>query len=70
MLGSNQRPLRCEGSKMVFWRFLELTESLQSAVFLCWHFSQHFGRFTRVAARLLHSRYGTYLRTRSGIIVI
>jgi hypothetical protein len=34
MLGSNQRPLPCEGSAMVSWRFLELAEFLQIAIFL------------------------------------
>jgi len=29
MLGSNQRPLPCEGSAMVCWRFLELAKFLQ-----------------------------------------
>jgi hypothetical protein len=59
-LGSNQRPLPCEGSAMVCWRFLELTESLQMAVCPRWHFPQHFRRFTRVAARLLHRFYGLH----------
>src|SRR5918997_4987539 len=54
MLGSNQRPLPCEGSVKVCWRFLEVAEFLQITVFLGWHFSQHFRRFTRVAAQLLH----------------
>ena len=35
MLGSNQRPLPCEGSTMVCWRFLEFTKHLQIAKFLC-----------------------------------
>ena len=34
MLGSNQRPLPCEGSTMVCWRFLELAKSLEIDVFL------------------------------------
>jgi hypothetical protein len=34
MLGSNQQPLPCEGSTMVFYRFLELAIFLQIAVFL------------------------------------
>jgi hypothetical protein len=29
MLGSNQRPLPCEGSVIVCWRFLEVAKSLQ-----------------------------------------
>ena len=58
MLGSNQRPLPCEGSTIVCWRFLELAKYLQIIVFLLWYFSQHFRRFTRVAARLLHIGQG------------
>jgi hypothetical protein len=54
MLGSNQRPLPCEGSAIVFQRFLELAEYLQIAVLLRPRISQHFRTFTRVAARLLH----------------
>jgi hypothetical protein len=34
MLGSNQRFLPCEGSKIGCWRFPELTESLEIVVFL------------------------------------
>jgi hypothetical protein len=34
MLGSNQRPLPCEGSTVVCWRFLELAKFLQTIVFL------------------------------------
>jgi hypothetical protein len=33
MLGSNQRPLPCEGSLIVCWRFLELAKYLQIAAF-------------------------------------
>ena len=33
MLGSNQRPLPCEGSVIVCWRFLECTKRLQIAGF-------------------------------------
>src|SRR5215204_3436432 len=29
MLGSNQRPLPCEGSTLVCWKFVELAECLQ-----------------------------------------
>jgi hypothetical protein len=29
MLGSNQRPLPCEGSVMVCWGFLEIAKCLQ-----------------------------------------
>jgi hypothetical protein len=29
MLGSNQRPLPCEGSVIVCWRFLEVAKYLQ-----------------------------------------
>jgi hypothetical protein len=53
MLGSNQRPLPCEGSTIVCWRFLELAKYLQIIVFLLWHFSRYFRRFTRVAALML-----------------
>jgi hypothetical protein len=56
MLGSNQRPLPCEGSKILCWRFLELAKLLEMDVFLRQCFSQRFRRFTRVAARLLHNR--------------
>jgi hypothetical protein len=69
MLVSNQRPLPCEGSAIGCWGFLELAESPQIADFLCQLFSQHFRRFTRVAARLLHRRYGC-IRARSGTIAI
>ena len=55
MLGSNQRPLPCEGSKIVCWRFLEIAEYLQITEFPRWRISRHFRRFTRVAARLLHN---------------
>jgi hypothetical protein len=34
MLGSNQRPLSCECSKIDCWRLLELAESLQMVEFL------------------------------------
>ena len=54
MLGSNQRPLPCEGSESVCWGFLELAICLQTAEFLRRHISEHFRSFTRVAARLLH----------------
>jgi hypothetical protein len=33
MLGSNQRPLLCEGSVIVCWRFLVLAKRLQTSVF-------------------------------------
>ena len=33
MLGSNQRPLPCEGSTIVCWTFLELAKYLQTAYF-------------------------------------
>jgi hypothetical protein len=33
MLGSNQRPLPCEGSTIVFQKFLELAKYLQIEVF-------------------------------------
>ncbi len=55
MLVSNQRPLPCEGSTMVCCSFLELAECLQIAVFVSCRFSQHFRRFARVAAQLLHT---------------
>jgi hypothetical protein len=57
MLGSNQRPLPCEVSTIVCWRFLELAKFLQTVIFLRQCFSQHFSSFTQVAARLLHRRY-------------
>jgi hypothetical protein len=55
MLGSNQRPLPCEGSEMVCWRFLELAKCLQIGALGLGPFSQPFRVFTRVAARLLHT---------------
>jgi hypothetical protein len=55
MLGSNQRPLPCEGSVIVCWRFLELAKYLQITAFLRSCFSQGFRGFTRVAGRLLHT---------------
>jgi hypothetical protein len=55
MLVSNQRPLLCEGSKIVCWTFLELSKHLQKKAFLSRRFPQHFRRFTWVAARLLHN---------------
>ena len=58
MLGSNQRPLPCEGSAIVCWRVLDLAKSLQITVFLRRRISQLFRRFTRVAARLLHKCQG------------
>ncbi len=33
MLGSNQRPLPCEGSVMVCWQYLEIAKRLQIEVF-------------------------------------
>src|SRR5829696_6905613 len=33
MLGSSQRPLPCEGSTIVCWRFLELAKCLQTCRF-------------------------------------
>ena len=33
MLGSNQRPLPCESSAIVCWRFLEFAKSLQIEAF-------------------------------------
>jgi hypothetical protein len=41
---------------IVCWGFLELAEFLQTAEFLRRRFSQHCRRFTRVAARFLHSK--------------
>jgi hypothetical protein len=55
MLGSNQRPPPCESRATACWGFPELSKCLQIAVFLLGRFSQHFSRFTRVAARLLHN---------------
>ena len=54
MLGSNQRSLPCEGSTIVCWGFLELAKLPHIAAFFRRRFSQHFRRFTRVAAQLLH----------------
>ena len=53
MLVLNQRPLPCEASTMVCWRFRELSKYLQKKAFLSRRFPQHFRRFTRLAARLL-----------------
>jgi hypothetical protein len=53
MLGSNQRPLPCEGSKIDCRRFLEVAKSLQMIVFFREHFALVFRRFTRVAAQML-----------------
>ena len=71
MLGSNQRPLPCEGSVIDCWRFLEIAKCLQMDVFSLRGFSQHFRIFTRVAARLLHAggptpaaRHGSSLAVR------
>jgi hypothetical protein len=61
MLGSDQRPLPCEGGGTGCWGFLELAQSLQMADFLCQLFSWHFQLFTRVAAGLLHRRYGLHM---------
>jgi hypothetical protein len=55
MLGSNQRPLPCEGSTIVCRRFLKLAKLLRIDVFSLKDLSQQFRRFTRVAARLLHT---------------
>ena len=44
-LGSNQRPLPCEGSTIGCWRFLELAEFLQISVFLCRRFFPVFQEF-------------------------
>src|SRR5215218_8539518 len=54
MLGSNQRPLPCEGSVLVCWRFLELAKFLQKRRFFILPFSQHF----RNLLGLLHSKFG------------
>ncbi len=61
MLVSNQRPLPCEGSAIVCWTFLEFAKLPQIAVFLHKLISQHFRRFTRVAARLLHNVDASFL---------
>jgi hypothetical protein len=55
MLGSNQRPLPCEGSAIVFWSFLEFPKCLQITVFLYFHFSLHFRIFVWVAAHRVYS---------------
>jgi hypothetical protein len=51
MLGSNQRPLPCEGSVIVCRRVREFAKCLQILVLGLWRISQLFRRFTRVAAR-------------------
>ena len=50
--GSNQRPLPCEGSKIVCWTFLQVAKPLQKAILLRIHFPLVFRRFTRVAAQV------------------
>src|SRR5215211_8978267 len=55
---SNPWPPPCEGGEIVFQRFPELAKVLEIAAFFRWCISQHFRRFTRVAARLLHSKFG------------
>jgi hypothetical protein len=57
---SNPWPPPCEGGEIVCWRLLELAKLLQIEAFGLWCFSQHFRRFTRVAARLLHNGLGHY----------
>jgi len=57
MLGSNQRPLPCEVSTIVCWRFLEFAKSLQISILTICCFSSVFRIFTRVAARLLHIEF-------------
>jgi hypothetical protein len=57
MLGSNQRPLPCESSIIVCWRFLEVEKYLQISILLVWHFSWIFRILAWVAARLLHTRH-------------
>src|SRR5688500_4462309 len=65
MLGSNQRPLPCESSATVRWRFLAFAKLPQTHVFRRRHISRHFTSFTRVAARLLHKRGQLLLRLES-----
>jgi hypothetical protein len=60
MLGSNQRPLPCEGSTIGCWRCLEIAKCLQIVVFLRRRISLRFRRFIRVVAWLLRRGYGLY----------
>jgi hypothetical protein len=65
MLGSNQQPLLGEGSKIGCWMFLELSESLQIAVFLRWHFPTFQKMFSGCCTDVT-----LCISTRSGMIVI
>jgi hypothetical protein len=47
MLGSNQRPLPCEGSTIVCRRFLEITKLLQMCLFFA---LTHFPAFQEIYA--------------------
>jgi hypothetical protein len=69
MLGSNQRPLPCEGSKIACQSVVEITKSLQIAIFFRAHCALVFGRFTRVCCMVAAQGYGL-MRTKSGMIVI
>jgi hypothetical protein len=57
---SNPWPPPCEGGLIDCWAILACAKYLQIIVFLLWYFSQHFRRFTRVAARLLHTLEFSY----------
>src|SRR5688500_18061048 len=59
MLGSNQRPLPCEGSVIDCRRSLGIAKCPQIAIFYREHFALVFRRFTQVAARLLHGQCET-----------
>ena len=54
MLGSNQRPLPCESSTIVFWRFPKVAKCLRIEVLGPRRFSQTFRIFTHVAAQSLY----------------
>ena len=56
MLGSNQRPLPCEGSTIGCWRCQEICKIPANSGISALTHSLRFRRFTRVAARLLHRR--------------
>jgi hypothetical protein len=55
---SNPCPPPCKSGKIDCQTFLELSKQLQMSAFPRHRFSQQFRRFTRVAARLLHTLTG------------
>ena len=69
MLGSNQRPLPCESSKIACQSVVELAKSLQIAIFVRAHCALDFRRFTLVCCMVAVQGY-SLMRTRSGMIVI